>query len=397
MSELPGRRPRPGSQASLRNANQRRVLVTVRRHGRLTQAQISRRTALAPSTVSNIVHELIGAGLLTMESDHAGRRGRLVSFSGSAGHVVGVDVGHRHVTVAVADLNQQVLAQQRHDLPEGHGFADDLDLVEHVLDGLLARIGVPRPDLLAAGLTLPAPVDADRRAVGARAILPAWSGFDVRAEAGRRLGLPVVVENDANAGALGEHAWGAGRGTANMAYLKLGHGVGSGLILNGSLFRGATGSAGEIGHSTVDENGRLCRCGNRGCLETWVSSADVVRLLAGTHGPGLTVPDVVAAAAAGDAGCRRVIGDTGRVLGLAVADLCNTLDPELVVIGGEIAAAGELLLGPLRETVSRHAMRAAVQEVRIVPARLGIDAHVAGAVVLALEHAELPVGPDGKH
>ncbi|MFI7580812.1 ROK family protein [Kocuria kalidii] len=392
MSESAEPRLQPGSQTSLRNANQRRVLDTVRRHGRLTQAQISRRTALAPSTVSNIVHELIGAGLLAAESDGAGRRGQLIGFRGSAGHVVGIDVGHRHVTVAVADLNQRILAQRRHDLPEDHRFEDDLELVGRSLETLLRSRGIPRAGLLAAGLTLPAPVDLEGQLVGASTMLPAWDGIGVREEAARRLGLPVVVENDANAGALGEHAWGAGRGAQHMVYLKVGHGVGAGLILNGVLFRGAAGSAGEIGHTTVDERGRVCRCGNRGCLETYVSSGEVTRLLAGTHGPDLTVPGLVAAAAAGDVGCGRVLGDTGRLLGAAVAGLCNTVDPELVVVGGEIAEAGDLLLGPLRETVSRHAIRGNVRGLRIEPARLGIEAHVAGAVVLALQHAELPAG-----
>lgn len=393
MSAPPGADPRPGSQSSLRSANQQRVLETVRRHGGLTQAQISRRTALAPSTVSNIVHELIGAGLLMMEADHAGRRGQLITFRGSAGHVLGVDVGHRHATVAVADLNQRILAQRRHDLPEGHRFDEDLRLVDHSLQRLLEEIGVPRSGVLAGGLTVPAPVDLEGRVISAGAILPAWSGIDVRAEASALLGLPVVVENDADAGALGEHTWGAGRGTRHMAYLKLGHGVGSGLVLDGRLYRGATGSAGEIGHSTVDERGRLCRCGNRGCLETFVSSDEVVHLLAGTHGPDLTVADVVDAALAGDVGCARVIGDTGRTLGVTVANLCNTLNPELVVVGGELARSGELLLGPLREIVGRYGVRGAVRELRIEPARLGLQAHVAGAVIVALQHAELPVGP----
>jgi predicted NBD/HSP70 family sugar kinase len=391
MSVFSGEPLKPGSQASLRNANQRRVLDTVRRHGRLTQAQISRRTALAPSTVSNIVHELIGAGLLVMESDHAGRRGQLISFNGSAGHVVGIDVGHRHVTVAVADLNQRILAQRRHDLPAGHRFPEDLALVDHALDGLLGQTGTARSGLLAAGLTLPAPVDLEGRVISASAILPGWGGIDVREEAGRRLELPVVVENDANAGALGELTWGAGRGVRNLAYIKVGHGVGSGLILNGALFRGATGSAGEIGHSTVDERGKLCRCGNRGCLETFVSSGEVSRLLADTHGPDLTIPDLVDAAAAGDVGCARIIGDTGRTLGITVANLCNIINPELVVIGGEIARAGDLLLDPVREIVSRYGVRGSVRDLRIEAAQLGIQAHVAGAVIVALQHAELPV------
>lgn len=392
MSEPTEPRAKPGSQTSLRNANQRRVLDTVRRDGHLTQAQISRRTALAPSTVSNIVHELIDAGLLVMEADNAGRRGQLIGFSGSAGHVVGIDVGHRHLTVAVADLNQRILARRRHDLPAGHHFAEDLSLAGRALDDLLDGLGAARPEPLAAGLTLPAPVDLGGRLISTSAVLPAWSGIDVREEAGRRLGLPVVVENDANAGALGEHAWGAGRGARSMAYLKIGHGVGSGLILDGALFRGATGSAGEIGHSTVDERGRVCRCGNRGCLETYVSSGEITRLLADTHGPDLTIADVVAAAAAGDAGCARVIGDTGRLLGTSVATLCNLINPELVVVGGEISRAGELLLDPLREVVSRHGVRSSVRDLRIEPARLGIEAHVVGAVVVALQHAELPVG-----
>lgn len=381
----------PGSQASLRVANQRRVIDALRTLGSVTQAGIARETALAPSTVSSIVHEMMTAGVLAMDSSHGGRRGQKVRFSDAAGFVAGLDVGHRHLTVAVADLNQQVKARQRFDLPRGHSVTDVLERIRSTLDTMMRDLKVPRDKLLAAGLTLPAPVDLDGRLVSAGAILPAWANTDVRASATAELGLPVVVENDANAGAVGEFAQGAGRGSRNMAYIKVAHGVGAGLILNGHLFRGATGSAGELGHMTLDEQGTVCRCGNRGCLETVISSDAVLGLLAHTRGPDLTISDVVDAALAGDVGCTRIIGDTGRTLGTTVANLSNIINPELVVVGGELARAGGLLLTPLREIVSRYGVQGCTRDLTITTAQLGPEAHLTGALIMALENVSLPL------
>lgn len=388
---LPGPpEPAPGSQTSLRLANQHRVIDAMRRLGVATQAGLARETALAPSTVSSIVHGLVKAGLLSMEPSHGGRRGQHVRFSEGAGHVVGLDVGHRHLTVAVADLNQEVRARQRFDLPEKHSAAEVLDRADTTLDALVARLGLDRSRLLGAGLTLPAPVDLEGRIVSAHAILPAWSGLDVQAAATSALRMPVTVENDANAGAVGELVRGAGRGCRHMAYIKAAHGVGAGLILDGALFRGATGAAGEVGHITLDERGDVCRCGNRGCLETLISSDAVLGLLGTTHGPDLTVARLVDAALAGDVGCARVIGDTGRTLGTTVANVCNILNPELVVVGGELARAGELLLAPLRETVSRYGVQSCTAQLRITAAALGPEAHLTGALITAIDHISLP-------
>ena len=381
----------PGSQTSLRVANQRRVITAMRTLGTATQATIARETALAPSTVSSIVHEMVTAGVLAMESSHGGRRGQQVRFSDDAGYVVGLDVGHRHLTVAVADLNQDIKARERFDLPGGHSVADVLATADSTLDSLVRELKAPRSKLLSAGLTLSAPVDLEGRVVSAGAILPAWADTDVRAAASGHLGLPVAVENDANTGAVGEFAQGAGRNVQNMAYIKVSHGVGAGLILNGRLFRGATGSAGELGHMTLDEQGEVCRCGNRGCLETFISSEAVLALLGTTRGPDLTVSDVVDAALAGDVGCARVIGDTGRTLGTTVANLCNIINPELVVVGGELARAGDLLLAPLREIVSRYGVQGCTRDLTITAAELGPEAHLTGALIMALENISLPM------
>lgn len=381
----------PGSQTSLRVANQRRVIETMRTLGTTTQATIARETALAPSTVSSIVHEMVTAGVLAMDSSHGGRRGQLVRFSDDAGFVVGLDVGHRHLTVAVADLNQNIKARERFDLPRGHSVTEVLDTADSTLVSMVRKLKLSRAKLLAAGLTLPAPVDLEGRVVSAGAILPAWADTDVRAAASIRLGLPVTVENDANAGAVGEFAQGRGRGVQNMAYIKVSHGVGAGLILNGRLFRGATGSAGELGHMTLDEQGAVCRCGNRGCLETFISSEAVLGLLGTTRGPDFTVADLVDAALAGDVGCARVIGDTGRTLGTTVANLCNIINPELVVVGGELARANDLLLGPIREIVSRYGVQGCTRDLTISAAELDPEAHLTGALIMALENISLPL------
>ncbi len=380
----------PGSQTALRLANRRRVVDAVRGLGAVTQARIARETALAPSTVSSIVKELTACDLLTVEPDHGGRRGQRVRFSASAGHLLGVDVGHRHVAVALADLNLEILAQRRAELSPRHGAREVLDTVRGMADELRDELGIPAERVLRAGIGLPAPVDAQGRGLDSAVILPHWSGLDVRELAAHVLGCPVVVENDANAGAVSEHALGAGRGARDMAYLKVSHGVGAGLVLGGTLYRGATGAAGEIGHITLDERAGLCRCGNRGCLETFVSSAAVLELVRPSGQPVESVSDVVDAALAGDPGCSRVVSDTGRVIGVVVAQLCNLLNPELVVLGGDLARAGELLLEPLRTAVDRYTLHGS-SPVRVVPSELGPRAHLTGALLLAREDTPLPV------
>lgn len=383
MSRSRSSADRPGSQSALKTANQQRLLDLLLTNGELTQAEIARRSGLAPATVSNIVRELVDQGVL-VGTEMSRRRGRVVRLARSSGVAVGVDFGYRHITAAVADLSHTILATRRIALEVGYDARGAVKRARQLIDEVLDVAGTSWDDVVGVGAGLPSPIDSRTRKLGAPSLLPDWEGLDVDEFISRTVGRDVAVENDANLGALAEHSWGAGRGYDNMAYLKLSEGVGAGLILDGKLFHGGrAGTAGEIGHTTVDEYGAVCRCGNRGCLETLVAARSVVGLLEPVRGD-LSVAAVVERAEHGDAACRRVLADTGRQTGVALANLCNLLNPERVIIGGELALAGELLLEPMREIVRRYAIPSAVATLDLVLGSLGPNAHVLGAVALAL-------------
>lgn len=383
LDDAAGPGARPGSQAALRSANQRRVLTLLRTAGELTQADIARQTGLAPATVSNIVRELSALGVLA----GGGSRRRTLRLARTAGLAVGIDFGHRHVTVAVSDMSHQILAERRITLGPAESARHSLERAGELLDEALAGTDGGRSDVVGIGMGLPAPIDSGTGEVGAVSILPGWVGIPAAQLASAHFQREVAVDNDANLGVLAEHAWGAGQGCDDLAYLKLSDGVGAGLFLDGRLYRGRNGTAGEIGHTTFDEFGTVCRCGNRGCLETIVAARAVIELLEPRFGPDLTIADIVGHAVAGDTACARVLADTGRQAGVAVANLCNLFNPERILIGGELALAGELILAPMRESVRRCGIPSSTQGLTIELASLGARGPVLGALALALHNA----------
>lgn len=375
----------PGSQSSLHRANLERVVRAVRLAGSLTQAEIARSTGLSAATVSNIVRELKDGGTVEVtDTSSGGRRARSVSLSGDAGIVIGVDFGHTHLRVAVGNLAHQVLAEESAPLDVDASWQDGFDRAEALVGQLIQTIGVGLEKVIGVGLGVPGPIDVESGTLGSTAILPGWAGINPRQELSQRLGVPVYVDNDANLGALGELVWGSGRGVKDLAYIKVASGVGAGLVINGQIYRGPGGTAGEIGHITLDESGPVCRCGNRGCLETFAAARYVLPLLQSTHGPELTMERVVELAREGDPGCRRVIADVGRHVGSGVANLCNVLNPSRVVLGGSLAEAGELVLAPIRESVGRYAIPSAARQLSVLTGSLGARAEVLGALALVL-------------
>ncbi|GAA4384227.1 ROK family transcriptional regulator [Tsukamurella soli] len=380
---------RPGSPSALRIQNRTRVIGALRTHGEMTQAALARQTGLAPATVSNIVRELAADGDVRVAA--AGGRARRVRLAAQTGNVIGVDYGHRHVTVAVSDHTHRILAERRAELDTGITAEAGLTIAARLVDAAMAAAGIDRSAVVGAGMGLPAPIDAATGIVGSPSILPGWVGIRAGELATAAMDLPVRmrVDNDANLGALAEHRWGGGVGVADMAYLKLSDGVGAGLIVGGTVYSGASGTAGEIGHTTIDEFGDVCRCGNRGCLETLVSARRVISLLKSTgESPPRTISEVVRRADTGDRACARVLEDVGHQVGRAVADLCSLLNPSLLLVGGELGQAAPLLIPAIRQVVLRCGVPSAAEQLDIRLGRLGARTHVYGAIALAIADAD---------
>ena len=352
-------------------------------------------TDLSRSTVSSIVGDLIDGGLALErdgqpdgDSPHAGRPGVMVALDSSAGLAVAVDFGHRHLRVAVSDLSHTVLAETWRELDVDHAADDGLDAAAEDVNAVLDEAGVDRSRVIGAVMGLPAPITRASGTVQDSSILPGWVGLDAMAEASERLGMPVAVENDANLGALAELVWGAAKGHGDIAYLKVASGIGAGLISGGRLTYGAGGTAGEIGHTVLAVDGPVCRCGNRGCLETMASARAVANELSLSRQEQISTRRLLELSESGDPAARRLIHDAGRTIGIAVANLCNLVNPECVVIGGDLGLTGDVLLDPVREMVQRNAIPSAAGDTQIVAGVLGERAEMLGALALVMREPE---------
>jgi glucokinase-like ROK family protein len=385
-----------GSLRSLRELNRGRVIDLLRERGVASRAEIARATGLSRSTVSTIVSDLIGAGLVNEQEeatgvahgDQGGRPPVLLALDRSAGVAVGVDFGHTHLRVAVSDLSHDVLAEDTRDLDVDHSAAEGLDAAASLVDRVLKRARVQRKRVLGVGMGLPGPINRATGAVGSSSILPGWVGVDAAAEMTKRLRIPVYVENDANLGALAEFVWGSGKGFSDLIYIKLSSGVGAGMLLGGRLYHGTGGTAGEIGHTVVQPGGAICRCGSRGCLETVASAKAIADVLGDSRGEPVSIRELLDLARDGDAAAIRLIGEAGREIGIAVANLCNVINPDRVIVGGDMSAAGELITEPVLESIRRYAILSAAEQVSVVAGTLGERAELLGALALVLQPPE---------
>lgn len=382
-----------GSQSSLREANRSAVVETVKRHGGLTQVELVGATGLSPATVSTIVKQLVSDGVVEVRTTiRSGRRAQLVTLAHRVGLAVGVHVGQRHIRVAIADFTHEVLAERVLPMPVDHPVDTSLDRTALLVVDLLEHLGLAMQDVVGIGIGLPAPVDDGTGMISVRGIMRGWDEVHVGHVLSKRLALPVYVDNDANLGALAESTRGASREYRDSVYVRASYGTGAGIIINHQLHRGFAGTAGEIGHVQVDPQGDICRCGSRGCLDTVVGSRAIVEPLRATHG-NLTLRDVVQRAREGDPGCAQVIADAGAEIGAVVSGAAMTVNPQCIVVGGELAETGEILLQPMREALRRRVLLNQIAPLEVIPAELGNAAEVAGAIALVMQHADVDLDP----
>ncbi len=312
------------------------------------------------------------------------------------GPYVGVDIGGTKLLAVVATAGGSPLGRFR--LATESLAAPDVVLRQAVecVDGALRAARLTRADIRAAGLAIAGPTDFERGVVTESPNLPAWHDVAAAGIAGEALGLPAFLDNDANAAALGEHRFGAGRGLRHMVYLTVSTGIGGGIIIDGRLYRGASGSAGEFGHMVMQPEGPLCNCGNRGCLEALASGTAIERearaAAAEGRSPGLaravagremTAHIVEQAAEAGDAEAAAIIERAARAFGVGLAAIVNALNPETIVVGGGISKMGKRYLAPAEAAMRAHAFDLPARAVSLRVSALGDDAAALGAVALA--------------
>ncbi len=392
--------PLDGRPDTLREYNRHKVIAALRRLDAASRADLSRVTGLSRGTVASIVADLQREGVLRAGSRRdaptsgPGRPPALLTLAPPAGLAVAVDIGHSHVRVVVGDAEGAVIEERFADVSAGLAAVDILAAAAELVADVKAAQGLSARDVVAATLGLPTPLDLDGRPVA-----PRFRGLDLAECSGlARLTTRIFLMNDADLGALGEAAFGAARGVDDFVFVKMAHGLGAGLVLGGRLYRGSNGLAGNIGHVRVREDGNVCICGNRGCIETLVSADSLVAALQPAHADrDLGVADLFRLVREGDIGARRLVNDAGAIVGRTLAEIINVLNPRAIVVGGSLSALGEPLLQGIHASVSRYSQPAAAARLSIVRAECGERAEVLGAlaVALGLVDAGLPrIGAD---
>ncbi len=381
------------------------IIQALRQSESISRTDLSRQTNWSRPKITAEVSRLIHRGILVEVGEgnsDGGRRPRLLKLNRLLGYVVGLDVGATSIDLAVADLNAHVLSRDS-------GPADVREeptvLMGQIRDRILkmlARAGLQPKQVLGIGIGVPGPVDFANGVLVAPPLMPAWEGFSIRDFFHATFPAAcVMVDNDVNIMALGELRAGAGVGIDNFIFVKIGTGIGAGIVCNGQVHRGSSGSAGDIGHICADHHGPVCRCGNIGCLEMMAagpaiaaraveaaqtgSSLILAKKLESNNGA-LKSEDVAAAAREGDRAAIEIIQSSGQLIGDVLAGLVNFFNPSLIIVGGGVANIGNQLLASIRQAVLRRSTALATRNLAANYSSIGTEAGVIGAIHLALEY-----------
>jgi glucokinase-like ROK family protein len=381
------------------------IIAAFRQFESISRTDIARLTGWSRPKVTAEVARLIHRGILVEVGEgnsQGGRRPRLLKFNGRLGCIVGVDIGATSVDIAVADLNARVLARDSAPADVRDEPTVLLSQVKDRILKMLSRAVIQPKHVLGIGIGVPGPVDFANGVLVAPPLMPAWEGFSIRGFFHAIFPAAfVMVDNDVNIMALGELRAGAGVDVDNFIFVKIGTGIGAGIVCNGQVHRGSSGSAGDIGHICADHNGPICRCGNIGCLEMMAagpaiaaraveaaqngSSPSLAKKLEANNGV-LKSEDVAAAAREGDRVAIEIIQSSGQLIGDVLAGLVNFSNPSLILVGGGVSKIGNQLLASIRQAVLRRSTALATRNLVANYSAMGAEAGVTGAIHLALEH-----------
>lgn len=380
------------------------VLDHIRKHHALTKSDLVTLTDFSRSKIAGCVNTLLEKEIISKDGfgdNTGGRRSVLYTLNGKKGLLFGADIGATSIDLIITDLNRQILVRYAEPALVTDGPNKVLDRITELFIELLKKNGLSQRTVLAFGIGVPGPVDFAEGMVVSPPIMPGWDQFPIIQYLQRKWPeTHIIIDNDVNIMALGEYNKRERRDRKNIIFIKIGSGIGAGIISNGEIYRGSSGCAGDIGHICVDKTGPVCPCGNRGCLEVLAGGVAIaeraVQAVVDGKSPilkkyfeknnqTLTAEDVGTAAREGDEVSIEIIRDSGRIIGEVLAVLVNFYNPGMIVIGGGVSKLGNLLLSSIRQAVLKRSLPLATKDLPIVFSSILDDAGVIGAMNLALD------------
>lgn len=373
-----------GDQALVKKINKSIVLHTIRKHSPISRAKVSEMTGLNKATVSNLVAELCSEQLVIEAGpgeSSGGRKPLILHFNVMAGSVIGVELGVKQITAMLCDLGGGILEEIQTPL-NSHELQHVVGEMKALISDLVAKAPETPYGLVGIGAGVPGMVDENGVVLFAPNL--GWEMVALRSMLEEAYDVPVTIDNEANAGAQGELNFGAARGVRHLLYISAGAGIGSGIMIDGELYKGARGYAGETGHMSIEANGQPCSCGNRGCWELYASEKTYDR--PGLRLPARSTPELVRFAEAGDDDARQHFTVMGEALGIGLTNVINSFNPELIVIGGTLSSARDWLIDPLQRVVAERTLPYHKQQLQIVFSELGSRGAMIGAAFAAVLH-----------
>jgi predicted NBD/HSP70 family sugar kinase len=359
--------------------------------GHTSRAELIRYSQLSGTTISALVNVLLSVDFVRetgVGKSIGGRKPITLELNPSFRYAVGIDIGSSHLATVILDLRGKTIARQSMLFDVIHHSAATLSKIEEMVHKMLQDSNLELSNLAGIGVSIPAPLEGEMQDEILTYYMPAWEGIKIIDELEKNWNLPLYLENDANAGAIAEKWWGVGKQYTSFAFIKLGIGVGSGLIINDEIFRGDAGSAGEIGHTTIETDGRLCRCGNRGCMESYVGVNGILRDIVEKGGcvghENCTIETVISNALSGDKVCKDVILNAARYLGIAVANLINLVNPGIIIFSGMLMRVEKIIMPEVARVVKERTLPLRGDRTPLAASQLGDDVVAIGAATLVI-------------